>query len=118
MSRAIRRRCGWLIAACLVGAASPAAAQGEDPTSIVVRYHEAARAAELCAGRQFTRAQQDKLAVMVGQATQHRLTVGEELIAIRASRAEMEARVTANGCGDPLVVDALRFFARYEPRLR
>jgi hypothetical protein len=94
------------------------AAETVDMTFVVVRYHEAARAAELCADVKLTRRQQDKLAVLVGQETFHQLPVGEELIAIRAARANMEQRVSATGCKDPLVADALRFFESYRDRLR
>ncbi len=118
MTRAAVSIAAWLGAGWLAGAAGAALAQAADPLFMVVRYHEAARAAELCAGKKFTRAEQDKLAVLVGQETRHELPVGEELTAIRAGRANMEARVTANGCKDPLVADALRFFSQYESRLR
>jgi hypothetical protein len=105
---------GALLTACGV---APALAQS-DATFVVVRYHEAARAAELCADVKFTRQQQDKLAVLVGQETRHALPVGEELIAIRVARSEMDQRVSAAGCKDPLVADALRFFDSYRDRLR
>jgi hypothetical protein len=111
-------RIGWLAAAWVAAAAGLAGAQPTDPLAIVVRYHEAARAAELCAGKKFTSAEYDKLAVLIGQATQHRLLVGEERIAIREARNNLEARVTANGCSDPLIVDALGFFSRFKDRLR
>ena len=109
---------GALAAACGACGAAPAVAQAIDPTFVVVRYHEAARAAELCADVKFTRQQQDKLAVLVGQETRHGLPVGEELIAIRVARSNMEQRISAGGCKDPLVADALRFFDSYRDRLR
>jgi hypothetical protein len=90
----------------------------DDPLFTAVRYHEAARAAELCAAKKFTTAEQDKLAVLVGQVTRHGLSVGEELTAIREARANLEARVTAGGCKDPLVADALRFYGTFQDRLR
>jgi hypothetical protein len=108
---------GGLAIVLSVGSTGGARAQ-DDPLFVVVRYHEAARAAELCSGKTFTRTEQDKLAGLVGQATQYRLSTGEELTAIREGRANMAARVTANGCTDALVVDALRFYASFENRLR
>ena len=117
MRRAVGRRIGWL-AAGLAAGALPVGAQPVDPLAIVVRYHEAARAAELCGDKKFTSAEYDKLAVLIGQATQHRLLVGDERTAIREARANLEARVTSNGCGDPLVVDAMGFFKQFEGRLR
>jgi len=108
--------CGGL-ALGLLTVGSGAAAQDE-AQFVVVRYHEAAHAAELCLQKKFTPAEQDKLAVLVGQQTQHRLPVGEELTAVRAARHEMEARVTAEGCADPLVKDALRFYDTFRDRLR
>jgi hypothetical protein len=107
---------GWLGVAGVAIAQTPVPVG--DATALVVRYHEAARAAELCADRTFTRAEQDKLAVLVGQATRHQLPVGEELIALRSARTEMEARIHSTGCSDPLVVDALRFFDQYKDQLR
>jgi hypothetical protein len=95
-----------------------AARAQDDPLFTVVRYHEAARAAELCGGKKFTQAEQDRLAVLVGQVTQHRLPVGEELTAIREARANLQARVTAGGCTDPLVADALRFYGTFQDWLR
>lgn len=103
--------------ALAVGGAGAAWAQ-DDPLFVAVRYHEAARAAELCGGKKFTPAEQDKLAVLVGQATQYRLPVGEELTAIREARANLETRVKSGGCADPLVVDALRFYGTFADRLR
>jgi hypothetical protein len=117
MRRAVGRRVGWLAAGLAAGVPC-AGAQPADPTAIVVRYHEAARAAELCDGKKFTRAEYDKLAVLIGQETQHRLLVGDERTAIRAARADIEARVTSSGCGDPLVVDAIGFFHKFKDRLR
>ncbi|MEJ0070456.1 MAG: hypothetical protein WDO24_19040 [Pseudomonadota bacterium] len=105
---------GWALALLLTGAA---AAQ-DDPQFVAVRYHEAARAAELCAKKKFTSAEQDKLAVLVGQQTRHSLPVGEELTAIRAARHNMEERITAGGCTDPIVADALRFYDTFRDRLR
>src|SRR5258708_6111557 len=75
-------------------------------------------AAGLCAEAKLTRAEYDKLAVLVGQATQHRLLVGDERTAIREARANMETRITSGGCGDALVVDAIGFFNRFRDRLR
>jgi len=106
---------GWLGVVGIAVAQTPVPVG--DATSLVVRYHEAARAAELCTDRKFTRAEQDKLAVLVGQVTRHQLPVGEELIAIRSARTEMEARINSTGCTDPLVVDALRFFDQYKNQL-
>lgn len=121
MGRSAAPRLGWLgagwIAVAGLAIAQTPVPEGQ-PTALVVRYHEAARAAELCWDRKFTRAEQDKLAVLVGQATRHQLPVGEELIAIRSARTEMEARIRANGCADPLVVDALHFFDRFKDSLR
>jgi len=117
----MRRRGVWAaggLAIVLSAGGIDVARAQDDPLFTVVRYHEAARAAELCGGKNFTRAEQDKLAVLVGQVTQHRLPVGEELNAIREGRANLEARVTAGGCKDPLVLDALRFYASFEDRLR
>jgi hypothetical protein len=117
----MRRRGAWaaggLVFALSIGGIAGARAQ-DDPVFVVVRYHEAARAAELCGDKKFTRAEQDKLAVLVGQEIRHSLPVGEELNAIREGRADLEARVTAGGCTDPLVVDALRFYASFKDRLR
>ncbi|MBI3516388.1 MAG: hypothetical protein HY060_20345 [Proteobacteria bacterium] len=116
----MRRAVGAVIGGLgiLLAAQAAVRAQPADQTFVVVRYHEAARAAELCADKKFTRVEQDKLAVLVGQETRHQLPVGEELIAIRAARTNMEQRITAAGCNDPLVADALRFFNSYRDRLR
>jgi hypothetical protein len=111
-----RARGGWALA-LLAGGIGTAAAQDE-AQFVVVRYHEAARAAELCRDRKFTPAEYDKLAMLVGQQTRHRLPVGEELTAVRAARHEMEARVNDHGCKDPLVVDALHFYDTFRDRLR
>jgi hypothetical protein len=108
---------GGLAIALAVGGGGAARAQ-DDPLFVAVRYHEAARAAELCGGKKFTPAEQDKLAVLVGQVTQHRLSVGEELTAIREARANLEGRVRSDGCKDPLVADALRFYGTFADRLR
>jgi len=121
MSRTVAPRVGWVGVgwAAVAGLAlAQAPVPAGDPTSIVVRYHEAARAAELCADKKFTRAEEDRLAVMVGQATRHQLPVGDELIAIRSARAEMEARIHSTGCTDPLVADALRFYDQFKNQLR
>jgi diaminopropionate ammonia-lyase len=120
-NRLMRRRGHWAaggLAITLAATFSGAARAQDDPLFTVVRYHEAARAAELCGGKKFTPAEQDKLAVLVGQVTQHRLPVGEELTAIREARANLQARVTAGGCSDPLVADALRFYGTFQDRLR
>jgi hypothetical protein len=106
---------GLAIALVVLGAAAVRAQ--DDPLFTVVRYHEAVRAAELCEEVKFTPAQLDRLAVLLGQITQHRLPVGEELIAIREGRANLEARVQTKGCDDPLVQDALRFYATFRDRL-
>lgn len=123
----------WLGVAWLIGGdaaaqtLSPAPVPGRNEPDITqpteaqftaVRYHEAMRAAELCADKKFTRTEWDKLAVLIGQTTQHRMLVGQEKIAIREARADMETRVTASGCKDPLVIDALRFYESFRDRLR
>jgi hypothetical protein len=89
-----------------------------DPLATAVRYHEAARAAEVCNVKKLTPAEHDKLAVLVGRETQNRLTIGQELTAIRESRINMDLKVQSSGCKDPLVVDALRFFSQFRDRLR
>jgi hypothetical protein len=106
------------LALAIITVAGGAARAQDDPLFVVVRYHEALRAAELCEHVKLTSVQQDKLAVLVGQATRHTLPVGEELNAIREGRANMEQRVTTNGCKDPLVTDALRFYGTVRDRLR
>jgi hypothetical protein len=83
-----------------------------------VRYHEAARAFELCGGKALSAAEHDKLAMAVSHATGGRLSIGQSLNAVRESRANMDQRVTAGGCKDPLVADALRFFEQVRPQLR
>jgi hypothetical protein len=117
----MRRDMAWAVggmAIALSAGGMGAARAQDDPQFIVVRYHEAARAAELCADKKFTRAEQDKLAVLVGQMTQHRLPVGEELTALREARANLDLRVKEGGCQDPLVLDALRFYGTFKDRLR
>jgi hypothetical protein len=89
-----------------------------DPLAIAVRYHEAARAAEVCKVRKLTPAEHDKLAVLVGQETRNGLTIGQELTAIRESRINMDLKVQTGGCKDPLVLDAIRFFNQFRDRLR
>ena len=114
----MRRTAGAMIGVLgLACAATPAAGQSEE-TFMIVRYHEAARAAEMCANVKFTRIEQDKLAALVGYMTQHRVTVGEERMAIRTARTNMEQRIAASGCADPLVADALRFFGTFRDQLR
>lgn len=110
-------RAGALALAITAVAGGVAHAQ-DDPLFVVVRYHEALRAAELCENVKLTAVQQDKLAVLVGRATGYTLPVGEELNAIREGRANMEQRVTTNGCKDALVSDALRFYGSFRDRLR
>jgi hypothetical protein len=116
MTGGMRGTVGGLVIAVTAFGAAAVRAQ-DDPLFTVVRYHEAVRAAELCEDATFTPAQFDRLAVLVGQVTRHRLPVGEELIAIRAGRANLEARVQTKGCDDPLVQDALQFFGTFRDRL-
>ena len=114
-------RASWTagaLALALTAAGTGAAHAQDDALFLVVRYHEAVRAAELCGDTKLTRNEQDKLAVLVGQLTRHQLPVGEELTAIREGRANLEQRVTAHGCKDALVVDALRFFDGFRNQLR
>lgn len=83
-----------------------------------VRYHEAARAFELCGGKALSATEHDKLAMMVSHATQSRLSIGQSLNVVQEARANMEQRVTSVGCKDALVADALRFFEPIRPQLR
>jgi hypothetical protein len=99
--------------------ASGAAAQGDGAAmATAVRYHEAARAVEICGGKPLTGAEHDRLAMLISQATQQRLTVGESLNVVKEARFNMEQRIQASSCKDPLVVDALRFFEQVRPQLR
>lgn len=111
-------RAAFAVAVVLASGGAGAARAQDDPLFTVVRYHEAARAAELCGGKTFTPTEQDRLAVLVGQVTRFQLTVGEELTAIREARADLETRFRSGGCKDPLVADALRFYGTFEDRLR
>jgi hypothetical protein len=100
---------GILVLGC--GLAGGAAAQSEGAAmATAARYHEAARAFELCSGKPLTSAQHDKLAMVIGNETQHAMTIGQNLAVIREARDNMEQRIKATGCKDPLVVDALRTF--------
>jgi hypothetical protein len=85
-----------------------------------VRYHEGARAYELCGGNRkpLTAAEHDRLAMVVSNATQHRLSIGQSLNVVREARANIDQRVQGSGCKDPLVADALRFFEPIRPQLR
>lgn len=99
--------------------ASGAAAQGNGAAmATAVRYHEAARAFEICGGKPLTGAEHDKLAMLIAQATQQRLSVGDSLSVVKEARFNMEQRIQASSCKDPLVVDALRFFEPIRPQLR
>ena len=99
--------------------ASGAAAQGDGAAmATAVRYHEAARAFEICGGKPLTGAEHDRLAVLIAQATQRRLTVGESLSVVKEARFNMEQRIQASSCKDPLVADALRWFEQIRPQLR
>jgi hypothetical protein len=93
-------------------AAGGAAAQMTEGLAMAtaVRYHEAARAFEICGGKNLSAAQHDKLAMVISAATQSRLSLGQSLNAVHEARANMEQRISGTSCKDPLVVDALRFF--------
>jgi len=116
MTGCVRGMVGGLVIALVALGALSVRAQ-DDPLFTVVRYHEAVRAAELCEEAKLTPRQLDRLAVLLGQMTQHRLPVGEELMAIREGRANLEARVQTKGCDDPLVQDALHFYGTFRDRL-
>ena len=106
-----RGRIGFGILALGCGLAGGAAAQSEGAAmATALRYHEATRAFELCGGKPLSPAEHDKLAVVIGTETQHQMKVGDNLSVVREARTNMEQRVQATGCKDPLVVDALRTF--------
>ena len=111
-------RLGILVLGCGLAGAAAAQSGGGAAMATAARYHEAARAFELCGGKPLSGAEHDKLAVLIGTETQHQMTVGENLTVVREARTNMEQRIEASGCKDPLVVDALRTFEQIRPKLR
>ncbi len=111
-------RLGILVLGC--GLAGAAAAQsGGAAMATAARYHEAARAFELCGGKPLSGAEHDKLAMVISTETQSQMTIGQNLAVVREARTNMEQRIQASGCKDPLVVDALRTFEQQvRPKLR